>query len=290
MAEPQDFSAEESGPSRYLGAVTGCARLGVLAAECLGIEPRAMGAESAAAQGRVAAEAVALGMTGDAALQILPRRLAVPQEKELLGVVITRVQLASGAQTCLHVAVGAELAGVMTIAAVGLPRIGRCWMPGKKTSRMIARGGVGRIRAMAVETLRPYVTTFTCLGPGVGHWAVSLREIRAVRRRPLTPDYRTSSPPWTSHRKHSDGAGLASMAGEAALLGVTGGAFAGRAARLPAVFEHKVRFGMARRCSQLSLVRRGARIRSQGLNHRDLWSIHMTFGAEVAGVTGGAGR
>jgi hypothetical protein len=87
-----------------------------------------MGIEPAAAQGRVAGKAIALGVTRRAALQVLSRRLSVTHKEELLGIVISGVELALGAQSRLHMAVGAELGGIVAVAAAGFPGVRRCRM------------------------------------------------------------------------------------------------------------------------------------------------------------------
>ena len=68
-------------------------------------------------------EAVALGMAGHAALQVLPRRLAMTQQEGLLGIMVAGVQLTSSTKARLHMTVSAELAGVVTVAAVCFPRV-----------------------------------------------------------------------------------------------------------------------------------------------------------------------
>ena len=69
----------------------------------------------------MAGQAVAFSMAGDAALQILPCRLSVTQEERPFGIVIPGIQLPPSAEAALYVAIGAELAWVMAIAAARLP-------------------------------------------------------------------------------------------------------------------------------------------------------------------------
>src|SRR5688572_10987039 len=93
--------------------------LRVLAPECRRIEAGSMRIEATATLGRVAAEAVPFGVTGDAALQVLARRLPVTQQKRPLRVVVPGVQCPSSTQPGLHMAVGAELSSVVAVAATG---------------------------------------------------------------------------------------------------------------------------------------------------------------------------
>ena len=53
------------------------------------VEPRPMRIEPTAAQGRVALEALRLGMTGNATLEILTGRLAVAQQEAVAAVMET---------------------------------------------------------------------------------------------------------------------------------------------------------------------------------------------------------
>ena len=73
--------------------VTYGAGLRVLAPQRLRIEAGAMGIEPPAAYHRMAGETISLRMAGDAALQILPRRLAMIQQEILLGIVVAPIQL-----------------------------------------------------------------------------------------------------------------------------------------------------------------------------------------------------
>ena len=61
---------------------------GILASQCLWVEPGAVGVESPPACGRVAGQTVPLGVAGHAALEILARRLTVVEKEVLLGVMI----------------------------------------------------------------------------------------------------------------------------------------------------------------------------------------------------------
>jgi len=72
--------------------VTYSARLRVLAPERLRIEARPVRVEPPAAYHRMAGETIPLGMARDAALQVLPRRLAMIQREKLLRIVVAAVQ------------------------------------------------------------------------------------------------------------------------------------------------------------------------------------------------------
>ncbi len=71
--------------------MAGSTRLGILALQ-RPVKAGSVRIESPSPQGRVAGETVPLGMTGDAALEILSRRLAVAQEKRTLGIVESRLE------------------------------------------------------------------------------------------------------------------------------------------------------------------------------------------------------
>ena len=72
--------------------VTYSARLRVLAPERLRIEAGPVRVEPPAAYHRMTGETIPLGMAGDAALQILPRRLAMIQGEELLRIVVAPIE------------------------------------------------------------------------------------------------------------------------------------------------------------------------------------------------------
>src|SRR5689334_9690468 len=93
------------------------AGLRVLTPEPLRVEPGAVRIESTSALRRMAGETVALGVTGDAALDVLARRRAVIQLEPRARVVIgllqparrdePRAQMTRGAERALVVARGA---------------------------------------------------------------------------------------------------------------------------------------------------------------------------------------
>lgn len=68
------------------------AGLRVLAPQRLRIEAGAVGVEPPSAYHRMASETIALSMAGDAALQILPRCLAMIQREKLFGIVVAPIQ------------------------------------------------------------------------------------------------------------------------------------------------------------------------------------------------------
>lgn len=74
--------------------MAGRTHLWVAPPEPLGIEARPVGVEVPAAYDRcrMTTGAVALRVTGDATLEILPRRLSVAGEEEPLGIMVPRVE------------------------------------------------------------------------------------------------------------------------------------------------------------------------------------------------------
>ena len=149
--------------------MAGRTHLRILPPERGRIEARPVGIEAPASQRRMAGQTIAFGMTGDAALQILSRRLTVPQEEGTAGIMIPGVQLSSSAQAGIHVTISAELGAVVAVAAVGLARVGRRWVPGEKARRVIARRRIGGVRAVAVEALWTHMTALARLRPAVRH-------------------------------------------------------------------------------------------------------------------------
>ena len=103
--------------------MAGRAHLRILAAKGRWVEPGTMRIEAAPAQRRVTGEAVPFRMAGSAAFEVLACRLTVANQKETFGVVIARIQLSPCTQPALYMAVGAKLAGVVTVAARGLPGV-----------------------------------------------------------------------------------------------------------------------------------------------------------------------
>ena len=90
----------------------------VLAAEGLRVEARTVGVEPSAALRGVAGQTVPLGVTRNAALQILAGRLTMVQKKFRLGIVVSGTpQAVPRAETGVEMTVGAELRLVVTVGA-----------------------------------------------------------------------------------------------------------------------------------------------------------------------------
>ena len=118
--------------------MAGSAHLRVFSLETSTIEPRSVGIETPPAPSRVTGEAIALGMAADAGFQALPRRLAMADEEELLGVMETRAQRSLGHQAGLLVTGRAEPSRAMAVGARRLPGVRRRRMTGEETGRVIA--------------------------------------------------------------------------------------------------------------------------------------------------------
>src|ERR1043166_9306582 len=159
------------------------AQLGVLAQHPLGVESGAVRIEAASLHHRVAGEAVALDVTGDAALQPLPRRLAVSQEELPVAVVIAprAEQGTPGREPRLHVAALAELPGVVAIGAGARAGIGVRRMAGEIPRGMIAPAARG-VGNMARETGGPRVAAGAAPHRGRGDRAVALTPLGRVAR------------------------------------------------------------------------------------------------------------
>ena len=164
--------------------MTGRAHRRVLAPQRSGIEAGTVRVESPAAHGRVAGQAVALGMAGDAALQILACRLTVIEQEGLLGVVIAAVsKLAGRDEAGVHVAVGAELPLVVAVAAGALPAVGRGRVTGEEARRVVARRRGRRLRPVARETGRTGMAGAAALRTGRSRLGRAARKSRARVRR-----------------------------------------------------------------------------------------------------------
>ena len=103
--------------------MAGGAGLGVLPLQRRRIEPGTVRIEPPSALSRVAGKTVPLGMAGDAALEILSRRLTVTQQERALGIVIPRAERSFRGETGAHVTVGAKLSRIVAIAATRLPGV-----------------------------------------------------------------------------------------------------------------------------------------------------------------------
>ena len=83
-----------------------------------------MGIEAPATSGRVTGQTVALGMAGDAALEALAGGLSVIENEALLRIMKADTPETAGRnQARVDVAVGAELALVVALAAGALPAV-----------------------------------------------------------------------------------------------------------------------------------------------------------------------
>src|SRR6185437_8721528 len=80
------------------------------------------------------------------------------------------------------------------------------------------------------------------------------------------------------------------MTGQTALLGMAGRAAPWIVTDRVAVPSNELRSGVARGCFELGLDGERPRVGSQRLNGRHLRRVHVTGGAEIAGVAGGAAR
>jgi hypothetical protein len=215
---------------RVLGAtgnqrtVTRRTHLRVLPPEGCRIEAWTMGVEPAASQRRVAGETVPLGVARHAALEVLSRRLTVAQEERALGVVVSRAERSFGGEPRAHVTVGAELAGIVAIAAARLTGVCRSRMAGEEAGRMVAWRRVGRIGSVAVETLGPDMAAAAGLRPRVGHGTMQLGKISPMRSGTRPVDHGAFAPARAGGWQGQSQCGLADVAGHAALLGVAGGA------------------------------------------------------------------
>src|SRR5688572_10398971 len=128
----------------------------------------------------MAGETIAFRVAGDAALQVLARGLAVIQQEELLGIMIPCIQWSLRGQPGFDMTVGAELTGVVAVAAAGLSSVCSRRMTGQEACRVVSRRRIRRVGSVAVETLGPHVASFAGLGSGIGHRTVNLGEVPAV--------------------------------------------------------------------------------------------------------------
>jgi hypothetical protein len=154
-----------------------------------------MGVEPPPSERRVAGETVPLGMAGDTALEALSSRLTMSQNERPFGVVVPRVERCLCGEAGIHVTAGTELTRTMAIATARLARIRRRRMAPKEAGRVVARGRVGRIWPMTVETLGAHMAAATGLGTGIGNRPVLLGEICPVRGRPFSCNHRTAPAP-----------------------------------------------------------------------------------------------
>jgi hypothetical protein len=170
-----------AGRARNQRAVTSGAGLGVLPPERSGVETRTVGIEVATPCRGVARKAVTLGMTGDAALEILAGGLSVIKEEGLLRIMEARAPKPAGRdQSRADMAVGAELGLAVTLAAGAFPTVRGGGMGGEEAGRMVSRRCVGRAGTMALETGRPSVAGGAGLRPRGSESGVGLGEVQAM--------------------------------------------------------------------------------------------------------------
>ncbi len=158
--------------------VTRSAGLGILPLESFGVEAGPVGVEMPAL-GRMAGEAVPLRVTGDAALDVLPRCRAMPDEKGGIRVVVALGQPATGREPRLLVTGSAEGALVMAGGAIGLPVEGRGGMPAQESCRMVVAGGPC-VRTVAFQALGACVAGVTGAGRGTRDRGVPVREVGSM--------------------------------------------------------------------------------------------------------------
>ena len=271
-------------------AVARGAGLGVLPLKRGRIEPGTVGIEPPAALGRVTGETVSLGMASNTALEILACGLPMAQEERSLGIMVPSVEGSSRGQTGAHMAVGAKLPGIMAITATGLPRVGRRRVPGEEAGRMVSRCCIRRIGAVTVETLRANMATATALGTRAGHGTVELGKIRPVRNRTLPSDHGALSPAGPSGRHSQRGRRLSCVAGEAALLSVTGGTRRRGLSCVGTMPPQEAGIRVTGRRLQFRIERQRSGIDLERLNCCDFGSVDVTVAAKIACMAGGAGR
>jgi len=238
----------------------------------------------------VAAETVALRMTGDAALQVLSRGLTMVEEKLRLRVVVPCApQAIPGAETRAHVTVRAELRLVVAIGAGLVARVCSGGMGRQEPGWMVSGARIRRIGAVAIQALGSRVAGAAALGPGGRQLGVAVGEVDAVRGRTLSlhPRARAATGPGGVHGERHRGRGL--VAAETALLRVASGALGGLLPRRLPVTEQERGIRVAGWCAELHPEGQGSGIGRERLDRRDLWSVDVTLAAEVACVTDGAG-
>jgi len=269
--------------------VTGGAHRWVLAAQRSRIEAGTVRVESPAADSRVAGQAVALGMAGDAALQILACRLTVIEQEGLLGVVIAPVSKPGGRDEAgVQVAVGAELPLVVAVAAGALTAVGRRRVSGEEAHWVVARCRGSRVRPVAGQTGWTGVAGAATLGTGRGRLGVHLGKVEPVRGGPLPADRCSRPAPGAGRVDRLHIGRRSDVTGDAALLGMAHRAFRGLFACLAPVAAEEARVGVIRRRFQLRLEREGPWVRAQRLDRRNLGRVHVALGAVVAGMAGRA--
>ena len=146
--------------------MTCSAGLGVFPLECGRIEPGTVGIEPPPALRRVTGETVPLGVAGNAALEALPRGLAVIEDEGLLRIMKADASEPAWCdQSRVHMAVGAELSLVVAFIARAFPTVRGGGMCREEPGRMVARRRICRAGTMALEARWPSVAGHAALRP-----------------------------------------------------------------------------------------------------------------------------
>ena len=252
------------------------AHLRILAREPGGVETRAVRVYVPAADRRVAGEAVALGVAADAGLEALARRPTMPRDEELVRVVIAVAQRPLRRETGPRVTASAELPGVVAVAAGGLARVRRRRVTRQEAGWVIP-GRAGGVGPVALEAVVAYVATGARGWDSIRGGGVTCPEALAVRRRSPARDDGTNPPPRTrGEQPHRHPRGPR-VAGEAALLRVTGAALLWRAARNGAVLSQERPGRVRRRSLETRLDPERAGVGGERLDGRLLRGIHVTL-------------
>jgi len=270
--------------------MAGGAGLGVLPPECSGIEARTVRIEAPASQRRVAGKTVSLGMAGDAAFQVLARGLSMIEEEGLLRIMKADApEPAGGGESRADMAVGAELGLVVALTARAFPTKRCGGMRRQEAGRMVPRRCIGRAGTMALETGRPGMAGGAALRPRGSGSSVALGEVQAMGFRPPTLDVSSLATARCRSRDGLDAGRGGCVAGQTTLLSVTSRAVGRRFTDLPSMPAKERRVVMARRSFELRPHRQRAWIWSERLDGWHLRRVHMALGAEVLGMTSGAG-
>ena len=270
--------------------MTGGTGLGILPLERSGIETRAVGIEAPAPCRGVAGKAVSLGMTGYTALQILAGRLSMIKGEGLLGIMKADAPKRTARdQSRADMAIGAELGLAVALVAGAFPTV-RCGGMGREEAgRMVSRRCIGRVGTMALETGRPSMAGGAGLRPSRSGSGVAPGEVLAMGLRSPPLDLGPLAAAGCRSRNDLDAGWGAYVAGQATLLRVTGRATGRTLADLSSMPAEERRIGMARWGLELRPNRQRAWISSERLDRRHLLRVYVALGAEILGVTGGAG-
>ena len=246
-----------------------------------------MRVEAASAQGGMARQAIALGVTRDTALEVLARGWPVAEEKTLLRIVISAAKRSPRSESRLLVAVGAECTCVVALGTRGFAPVRRRRMARKEARRVVSRSR-SCVRPMAGETVRPSMAHRAALGGCRRDRPMPVREVVTVGCGPVPLDRCAWAAPGPGGVHGQRGFRLPHVAGDTAFTGVTDRAALRRAARHLAVLLQEVCDAVAGGGLELGLDGQGPRIGREGLDRRHLRGVHMAAGAEVTGVAGGA--